>query len=442
MRRPHIDTTNSSLWGILLVAVTIAAGIVSAPSTALSEADERPLVMTFIDVSSEADGQVGEKLRSIISNSEQVEFRSAETALPEIEKFDVDREVLASTRKRGSHRELIRRAMRAQELESIVVYERVRDTLHLIVIGPTGGELRHFRERAPSSRLSDDRAVEYLEEIFEVLVPEVRTFRKQRSEISKERGLTEEDSLGATDDPKEKAVVEHRRKHGNLRQNLTLSASPIFGRRQLSMVTGSGYRLDHSTPFFGAEGRVEGILGLIAADTAALGGTAFGQFAPFSTRFDESDGASPGTLFRTGLSARYLAGLGPALVLYGEAGGELLDIGLESNSVYVGSRYVAGSGGVGLMYRFEGIGTVDVAGHALPTFLTETHEGAFGDADFSFGAKAHGAFTFSGLDPLVFSASYSFVLYRPTHRNPPAYAGEALGNDFLHIGGLSAGYRF
>jgi catechol 2,3-dioxygenase-like lactoylglutathione lyase family enzyme len=82
-----------------------------------------------------------------------------------------------------------------------------------------------------------------------------------------------------------------------------------------------GFTLAHSTPFVGGRAKIDAVLGLMNSDTAAFGGTVYGEYAPFSTQFGPSGDTFPGTYFRAGTRLRYLAGLSPKFILFGQMGG-------------------------------------------------------------------------------------------------------------------------
>ena len=425
--------------------VTVVLAVVLAPGIAAGQSGEKPLSLTFVDATPNQSAAIHDKLKAIIRSSDDIDFSKPSNFLFSAQKFDITLDTLSTKQGRTSHRELLRRAMRAHELEAIVVYKRTGKQLHLICIGPTGAELKHFRSPIRQPRITDRQAVAVLKKLFEVLVPEVRSFRQQQSQLNQNRTtIQEEQELATSEDEeiKEEAVEKHKQSHGNLEQNVTLSVAPIFGRRQLNIQTTKGFKLGHATPFFGGSARLDTIFGLMSAETAALGGSLYGIYAPFTTRFGEDSQKFQGTFFRAGLSLRYLAGLSSSVVLFGQVGGQTMNLGIKSNPVYVGSTYVSMSGGLGMLYRIREVGDLRLAANALPTLSTNTNDQAFGPGGFSLGFNGVGGFTLRLLDPILLSLYYDFTLYQPKHPKPRDYDSPASGTDSVHMGGLSLGYSF
>ncbi len=434
----------------LVVAVVVGLATLLVSAAAADAQPREPLKMTFVDATPDESAAIYEKLRTIISESDDIDFTDPSAFLDAAERFDVRVPDFASSGRRTGKRELIKRAMRANDLESIVAYKRTGDTLHLIVLGPSGAELEHFRSPVRREEISDEQAVAVLKKIFQVLVPEVREFRDRRADqqTDEEASRAGESTGGGSDSPddeqiKDRVVDRHKHAHGNLAQKATVSLAPMFGRRALSIATDDGeFQLAHSTPFVGGRGRVDAVLGLMNSETAAFGGTLYGEYAPFSTRLSPDQPARPGTYFRAGGRLRYLAGFSSRLILFGQLGGEVLDVAIESNSTYVGSRYGSLTAGMGAIYHIPKAGDITLHADALPTVATDTNDGAFGDGGFSLGVNPGLRFTLRRFSPWIFSASYDFVLYFPTHSDPELHEAAASGTDSVHVGGLSAGYRF
>ena len=427
--------------GILVVVVLVAL----APATGAAQGTNQPLALTFVDATPNSSRAIQEKLRAIISKSNDIRFTKPSNFLYKAQQFNISIDTLKTTQARTSHRELMRRAMRANNLEAIIVYKRTGQKLHLIVIGPTGAELRHFRSPVRREQLSDQQAIAVLKRLFKVLVPEVKTFRQQQSQLDQTRPTVDESQqTGMSEDEqiKDEVVKKHKESHGNLGKHFTIMASPVFGRRQLSIQTEGGFKLGHATPFFGAGLRLDSIFAMMSSDTAAFGGTIYGSYAPFKTQFSNTKKKFQGSFIRLGLQLRYLAGLSSKFIVFGQLGGEAFNIGIDSNSTYVGSTYFALAPGAGLIYRLGEVGDIRLGLNALPTLMTNTNDKAFGKGGFSLGFRGEGRFTLRALEPLLFSAFYDFELFSPNHPSPSAYDTPASGSDTVHMGGVAVGYEF
>lgn len=429
----------------LLTLVVFAVGV--SPARAAQPDESRPpLKMTFVDVTPEESAAIQDKLRAIIRQSDDIAYTESNQFLSASSDFDVTLETLRDTGSRTENREVIRRAMRAQDLESIVVYKREPDTLHLVVIGPRGRELRHFRSDVEKPQISDDQAVQALKRIFEVLVPEVRDFRGQTS--SEEARATEtsgaESGDGSSSEPppdsaRAEAIREHRRAYGNLQPALTASLEPTLGRRQLSLADQADFQLQHVTPLIGAGFHADAILSVVSGARAAIGATVHGSWAPFKTNFAAIDGAVGGQYFHGGIGFRYLGGLSRQFILFGEAGARYLDISLDDNEFYTGSAYLAGLGGLGLIYRISDSVQGRISAGLLPHFASQTHDGAFGESGFSLGGEGTARVNVIVSDPWIVSVFYRFQLFAPNHTNPPDHVQQVAGSDTIHTGGVGFG---
>lgn len=447
---PSAPASTGRLFGWITLLM-VGAALWLVPATAAAQEGAPPLKMTFVDATPNQSGQIRNKLQSIISGSNDINYTKASDFLFQARKYNVTLDTLGDTGLRTEQKTMIKNAMRASDLESMIVYKRVGQTLHLIVIGPQGNELRHFRSEIQSPQISDKQAVGVLRKLFQVLVPEVRSFRESPASSqpappppSKEQSAanTPEEQL------KDKVVKEHKDSHGNLDKHIALNVSPVFGRRSLNLQTDNGVNLTHTTPFFGFGTQVSGVFGLVESDTAAFGGTAFFDFAPFTTKFSKKEDAKEfkGTLFRGGLTLRYLSGVASKLIVYGQIGGEAMNLGLESNPTYVGSTYFSFLGGVGLIYRISPAADLEVEANVLPTALTNTNDRAYGTGAFSVGFNSRAAFSLdvwqtSGYS-LFLKAYYDFMLMNPNHPEPRDYDTAATGSDTLHMGGAAVGFEF
>jgi len=428
---------------VLLLCVALAGSATAQES----ESERAPLEMTFVDATPQNSGAIHDKLRQIISNSDDINFADPDEFLFSAKDFKITIDVLGSKEKREEHTELLRRAMRANELEAVVVYKRTGDSLHLIVMGPNGDELEHYEAPVKRSQITDEQAVKVLEKLFEVHVPEVRAFRKKKEKAAERTRKADRESEDLQADDADEEVDEggegESDASGPVATHVTISGSPVVGRRSLTMhAPDRDAILTHITPFVGGELRLNSNFGVLSLAGSALGGTLYAQYGRFTTQFRRVERTVAGTVFRAGGAFRYLAGLSDRAAIFGELGGQAFDVGLESNRIYVGSSYFSVLGGPGFVYRIADVGELRIAANVLGTLVTSTNEQAFGAGNVSIGASGEAQFTLRILDPLLFSAHYDVDLYRPTHENPAEYEGPVSGSDLIHLGGLSVGYRF
>lgn len=421
------------------------------PETAAAQgqAGQAPLEMTFVDATPDQSGAIHEKLRSVIERSDDINFTNPSDFLFSAQNFDVTLDTLASSEQRKSQKELIRRAMRSNDLEAIVVYKRKGDTLHLILLGPSGAQLEHYRSPIRQPTINDKQAIAVLKKIFKVLVPKVRTFRKNNPNADQANPQPQSDgsppSQRGGGSSTGNAGSSSTNGGGPLESRIAVSVAPVFGQRRLVMDTADVDGIvKHQTPFFGAGLQLSTIFDILDASSSAFGATAFLEFAPFRNKFKGIDKEPKGTYFRSGGRFRFLSALSSTVTLFGQVGGESLNIGLASNSIYVGSTYFAISAGGGVTFRFIEDLEATLEADLMPTVLTNTNDGAFGPGGLSLGFSGGPELRWSGLSPWVLSASYEFLTYSPDHPRPTldAYKGPASGTDVLHVGGASLGYQF
>jgi len=430
-------------WLAAVIASLVALGL--APAAAGAQPDD-PLGMTFVDATPNASATIHDKLRSVVERSSDIDFTDPADFLSEAEKFDVTLDTLASSDKRNGKRELIRRAMRANDLETIVVYKRQGDKLHLILLGPSGAQLEHYRSPIRQPTINDEQAVAVLKRIFEVVVPKVREFRRNNPVAQQPEPRTRTDQPAPSADDNSGGSDEADAEAGELLGgNVTLSLAPIFGTRSLVMDDSTTPEiLEHRTPIFGGGARLDAIFGILEARRSALGVSGSMEFAPFKTKFPDIQNVSRGTYFRAGGRLKYYSALSETFTLFGQVGGESLHIGLSTNSIYVGSTYFAVAAGGGATIRFSDALAATIDADLLPTLLTNTNDRAFGAGGFSLGVSAGARLELRSFSPWILSATYDFLMLSPEHPKPTydAYEGPASGTDMLHIGGAHLSYRF
>ena len=440
------DTMNHRPLQLLAALVVCAVAVLVADPAAAQP--QKPLAMTFVDASPNQSAAIHDKLRSVVERSNDINFTNPSDFLFNARQFDITLDTLASSTERKKKKELIRRAMRANNLETIVIYKRTGDQLHLILLGPSGAQLEHYRSPIRQPQINDEQAIAVLRKIFKVVVPKVKQFRQRNPDANQTAPQPQQGQGGpqqGSGKSKKDTSGNDAGSGGRLASGWTIEVAPIFGRRSLSLSNSDRPDLlNHASPILGGGGRLSTIFGALDSKTSALGATVYGEFAPFKTNFTTIEGVRQGTYFRGGARLRYYSALSSTVTMFGQVGGESLNIGLKDNSVYVGSTYFALTAGMGANIRVGDTVEVTLEADGMPTLLTNTNSGAFGDGGFSFGFSGGPTFSLRTFDPWILSASYEFVMYSPDHPNPQQaeYGDSASGTDILHIGGASVGYTF
>lgn len=429
------------------IGVTCLACLSLAATMARSETNEtrRPLAMTFVDATPQTSGPIYDELQGIVQSSEGLDHIPPSDFLFDAERFRVGLDVLADDEARRERRQLIKRAMIAHRLEAIVVYKQHDDAFHLIVLGPNARELEHFEAPIRRSTMTNRQALGVLEKLFDVLIPEVRTYRKKREQLDSSRQTIDDQPLPPPpDEPSGDAPSDRSSttsSSGETTPGVTFSASPMFGHRQLDVSTQNDFRLQHATPFYGARADVGGRFVRLGSERrAGLGAAGFFEGGFFKTSFPNEDSVYPGRLLRGGLDLRYWHDVGATWRLYGSAGFEGMGLAIDPNFTYVGSEYLATRIGAGATVRFERLATLELTAHALPMLAANTDDGAFGASATTVGFDGSARFVLRPLNPLRLALFYDVSWYPVRHPTPRDYRTPASGRDLINVLGLSIGY--
>ncbi len=448
-RASNIARLSRSLVACLL---TLVAACVVAPHTAAAE--EAPLRMVFVN-SDPMDGTgVYDAIAEVLEASNDLELVEPGDLLAAGSERGIDLDTFRDGDKRKRHRAEFADMLAETGGEAILVLDVFGGgrTMQLVVIGPYGDELSDIRQSMSSSRPSQGESVTVLKKAFKALVPKVRQYREEKAQREEEQAsvdlLGESDSQPKEQTIKERVIREHRQKHADLSTGITPNVGMIFGRRSLVMSTQADYQLDHASPFVGFGAEVDAIFALLDGDTAAIGASLFGAYAPFTTVFTDDNGQPrelPSSFSNVGLDLEYINGVGADLILFGKAGAEVMTVAIDQNQAYTGNSYTNLRVGAGLIYQFGQLAELQLDGAALPTVNAELSGDAMGEAEFGVGWNAAAKLELTFLRPFEAAISYKFQYYPISYPTPNHQELEGLPastTDMFHLANVMIGYGF
>ncbi len=438
----HHPRTERGLVAGLVVFVSM---MLAAESEAARERE--PLAIAFVDATPEVSGPMYDTLLTIVEESDDIASTPPEDFWRGAANVRITRAVLRDDDRREARRPLLLRAMEAQQLEAIVVYTQHEDAFQLVVIGPEGGELERFRAPMRRKRISDRQALKVLEQLFEVLVPEIRRYRqrreKQQPETESSSSATPSSSAASSESTAPREASSSHSSAADALPEVALSLTPMLGRRDLVVTTDDPFELRHGTPFFGARVSAEaGLVSLGRKSRASLGLAGTLDIAGFQTRFPNEEATYLGLYWRARVSGRYTHDVGSRLDLYGHVGAETMRFGLPANETYRGSRYIGGRLGPGAAMAFAQLATLRLESALLPLLGVDTDDGALGPGATTLGIGGLARLTLHVLNPFDVSIVYDVTWLPIQHPNPRDVETAGSGRDLVHVFGLAVGYTF
>ena len=451
------STLTSWLLGAVLSILCFAASAVICPGQAQA-AEEAPLRLVFLN-SDPSDGtEVYVALNEVLEASDDLVLIDPEDLLDAASARGLSLDTFRKGQQRKRHAGTFQRVMEDVDAEGILVLDVFEsgDTLQLVVIGPYGNELDDIRQSFSGGSMNQNQSIEVLKQVFRALVPEVRAHREWRREQQRKQGGTGA-QVNTVDDPasdsveddsiRQRVIREHKREHADLNTGLTPRAGVNFGSRALTLQTETDYNLSHGSPFVGFGAEVDAIFALLDSETAAIGATLFGAYAPFTTVLThEGDPLElPSSFSNAGLDLKYIWGLAPGWLVYAKVGAELMTIDIAQNQAYTGNQYINARAGVGVLHRFGRLAELQLDAAALPTLTATMSDEQMGPADFGVGFNGGARLRVTYLEPIRASIGYDFQYYQVTFASP---ALDELGGtpasitDMYHLASVMVGYGF
>jgi hypothetical protein len=447
-RSENIDALLSATAFLVTIAVVLFASV----GTAVAQ-EEDPLKLVFLN-SDPMDGEgVYDSVEGVLEASNDIELFDPADLLTAGDERGVSLETFRDGDRRKQNAGAFKDMLAQTSAESIMVLDVFGsgNTMQLVIIGPRGDELADVRQSIAGSTPSQAESVEALREVFKVLVPEIRDFRE--AEARRKEQNAQVDLLGEGEPEeltvKERVIKQHRQNHAELTVGVTPTAGMIFGRRNMQVETQAEYQLDHASPFIGFGGEIDAIFMLMDGETAAIGATLFGGYAPFTTVFTDPNTGEPSeypsAYSNVRLDLKYLKGLGRDLIVHGKLGAEMMTVSVGENELYTGNSYLNLRVGAGLLYQFGQLAELHLDAAALPTLSAELSGDAMGKNDFGVGFHGAGRLHLKVLEPVDVSIGYDLQYYAVTFSSPNLedLGGEALStSDVVHLANVMIGYGF
>lgn len=413
---------------------------------AIAEAEEAPLRLVYLNTGDSGANASYRGIREVLDSSAQIDLLASEPFLAEAEKLGLRIENFKQGELRQRSIDDFADAMRAAEVEGLLIHDVfARGTvLQVVVIGPMGWELIDLRREIQRGRVSDEQILDVLREVFTVLVPEVRGFRRDQES----RAVQEERSESPVEvptrvvaDPRQEAIAAHRERRGYFERGFALRGGGFFGHRGMRLQEEGGpFEINHITALYGAALYMDAIIATFENDTSALELTGSFGFAPFQTNFGTET-----------LGGQYLSGHGDlryahlfSRLFRGHllGGVDLLNISIGSNPQYTGHGYFSGRVGVGMEYRFGRVMSLVLDGLFLPHIATSNSGGAYGETPSLFGYGADGRIEVRHFAPILVGVAYRFRYFEMEYPSPTVLTNGASSRDMVHQAQLLIGYQF
>jgi hypothetical protein len=434
------------------IVFTMSFVAVLLTSIGIAAAQDDPLRLVFVNSDPDDGSAVYDEVAGVLDASEDIELVGPTDLLAAGEERGVSLETFRDGDRREKNAGTFKEMLAQTSAESIMVLDVFGGghTMQLVVIGPRGDELADIRQSIDGTKPSQEESVKALRKVFKVLVPKVRSFRKE--EARKKEQSADIDLIGDDEktepSAKDRVVREHHESHGSLSAGATSTVGMIFGRRSLQLSTEADYALEHASPFVGASAEIDTIFALMDGDTAAIGATVFGAYAPFKTVFNTSAGPAlelPSTFSNVRLDLKYISGVGSNVLLRGKVGAEIMAVTIEENQAYTGSRYTNLRVGAGMTYQAGQLAELELDAAALPTLSANTSRDAMGAADLGVGFHGAARLHMTALEPVGVSVGYDFHYYPANYASPnlDALGGRSASTtDIVQMANVMIGYGF
>ncbi len=421
---------------ILFPLALVAATALAAP--AASQEDESPLRLAYINAGDSGSAASFQVVESMLVESPQIDLMDAGEFVAVAESAGL----VLSDFAQGSRREVLidefELVLRATDREGVLVHDTFSGTAQIVVIGPQGWEIADVRRSLSRGTLSDDNALDALQEVFLSLVPEVRGYRRDLEEarIAEAQAAAAEEEEEVDEEP-----MEIHPDEGNLQPYVAARGGLLMGQRLMNLDQPEGvYSVTHLTSLMGVALSVDALFTTFTGGDAGLVASARLGWAPFGTDFGDED--LRGTFLRVGADLQYLMALSSAFRVRGIGGLEIFNIALDANPNYTGHGYVSARLGAGIDYAFGRLMTFQFDGLYLGVLHSSNSAGAYGDASSRLGFGVESGLHLELFDPVVISGTYGFYRFSMAYEAPQVLQQAAQTRDTLHQGGVTVGYRF
>lgn len=437
----------SSAFAVFFSLLT-ALGLMTTPAMA-QEDQEAPLRLIYLNTGDSEANASYRDLRAVLEGSPQIELLDERAFLAEANELGLDQESFRQSEARRTHMDQFARAMDQADVEGLLIHD-VFDRggeLQVVVVGPMGWEVADLRREISRGRIQNEQIIDLLRELFTVLVPEIRGYRRDQarqaeapepSSAPESRPQQEESALF---DPRAAAIAEHRKRRGYLSRGITAHLGGFYAYRSMRLAQNEGpFEVNHITPLYGVTLRTEAVIATFDQDLSALEITAAAGFAPFTTRLGTE--SLSGQYITAQADLRYAYLFRRSFQGHVIGGVELINIAMGANPQYTGHGYFTARAGAGFTYRFGESLHLRLDGLLLPLIVSSNSGGAFGDSPSMYGIGGDGTIDIRLFAPILVSLSYGYRHVDMEYPEPQVLSSAATSRDRLHQAQVLIGYQF
>lgn len=423
-----------------------------APSP-VSAQEQEPLRLVYVNMGDRPAIASFHAVEDMIEETGQVDLVHERHLWRAFDEHGFDEEILAYGQRR-EHEDELAALMWEIEVEGILIHNVSdrRDNLNIAVIGPRGWTMTEVDHRLDVGELDDAGTMTVLQEIFSILVPEVRGFRRDVADGTlTDSDFTLPEPADEPDEPDEPLDIDpdddldDDREPGALSRNLSARGGLLIGHRAMTLDQPEGsFSMTHNTVLVGPALRIDGLVASFKEDTMAIEVGGFFGFSPFATIFGEQE--LSGQYMRVGAEARYLNTELDEVTLRGIAGAETVNITLETNDNYTGHGYLFGRLGGGATYMLDELVTFELDVLFMPIVTASNSGGAYGESSGWLGAGIEAGIFLEMVKPFVMSLDYGFHFFNTDYPEPtaapnPVIDEPAQARDMYHQVMLTFGYE-
>lgn len=437
-----------TLKKIALQWLVLATLMVLATPAVAQQQD--PLRIIYINIGEHPARASHATIDDLLDATPQVDLIPGGQLLRAAQQYDMDLELLEPHIRNDSEDELAA-LMWDSSVEGILIHDvsSDRSQLQITIVGPRGWIMGEVTHPLDAGNLDDGAAMTVLQDVFSMLVPEVRGFRRDVEEgrlSAADFEMPHQVSAPADDlvsvEPSEEDLIDDPiAEADDMGRQITLRAGLLAGHRSmgLSQPEGEGFAMNHTTMLIGPALRVDGLLATFADDTMAVEVGGVAVFAPFYTGFDGV--RLSGQFFQFGADVRYLNFQVEDIAFRGILGIQTLNITMGENPRYTGHGYMYGRLGGGAKYTVPELVSVQADLLFMPILQSSNSALAYGEASGLLGAAAEVGAILHLLEPIALGFDYSFHYFQQAYPEPRIIEGAAQTTDFFHQVMITAGYN-
>lgn len=450
--RTKMRTTNQFLVGMM-----VWMALALSPALGLAQ-EQDALRLIYVNIGDQPARSSYHTVDELLAESPQIELVGGGRLLRTAGEYGLD-ETMFHPDQRGDLEDEFAALMWEIDVEGILIHDVSddRQTVKITVVGPRGWLMREVEQSLDYGDLDRRGALEVLEEIFSVLVPEVRGFRRDLEEGTLSESDFEMPEVESDDDPVDaKADADQEEEQDPesddlidqpdrvpmvLERNVSARAGLSIGRRSMTMDQDEGtFSLRHTTALVGPAIAVDAMVATFEEGTMGVEVGGLFSLSPFYTVFDGRE--LDGQYLRFGAEGRYVNTQLEEVALLGILGIESMNLTLEENENYTGHGYMTARIGGGARYHHEQMVSAELDVLLLPILSASNSGGAYGVADGWFGVGVEAKAVLELFDPLLVSLDYGFKYLDTSYPEPELLEEAAASQDTYHQVMVTVGYKY